>query len=240
MEEQKPKIQKKRKKRRISKRSKLLIILCYELIVGVIMLNIFLNSISLNSSEEIQYADQSGIDDIRYEENTLIVNNVNVTVPPDENVSYNISYSWGKNDKKYPTVPRSITASYKSKNDTELYDITLYKESLTPKEEIPPEKNEANWFGDWRTGRDGNSMRELKDTKNVHGILIDTKENDEDTHIYENIRYYFTVPSDGGIAVYVLEGNLYNRKANEIMQKTMNSAIDSIKVKKKMPEAQEA
>ena len=123
MEEQKPKIQKKRKKRRISKRSKLLIILCYELIVGVIMLNIFLNSISLNSSEEIQYADQSGVDDIRYEENTLIVNNVNVTVPPDENVSYNISYSWGKNDKKYPTVPRSITASYKSKNDTELCDL---------------------------------------------------------------------------------------------------------------------
>ena len=235
----KAKKKKNRKRFKISKRSKLIIVLCYEFVLGMVMLNILFDSVSLNTSEEIQYADQSGVDDIRCEEHTLIVNDVSVAVPPNENVSYNISYSWGEKDKKYPTIPRSITASYKNTKNVELYDISLYKESFTPKEKLKMGENEANWFNSWRTGKDGKSMRELKDTKNVHGFLIDTKDSDDEALVYENITYYFTVPSSDGVAVYVLESNLYNKKAQSQMQKAMNSAMNSIKTKAKENNAED-
>lgn len=233
MEEQEIKKQNKKRKRkriRIKKRNKLIIIICYELVLGMIMINILMHSVSLNSSDEIQYADRGGVDDIRCEESTLIVNDVYVSVPPSENISYNISYSWGKNDKKYPSVPRSITALYKNKEGSDLYDISLYKESFTPNNKIKLGRNHANWFRGWKTGQDANIKREHKDTETVYGFLTDTVSTDEDALVFENTLYYFTVPSDDGVAVYILEANLYNQHSKDDLKKAMSSAISSIKI----------
>ena len=157
----------------LSKKSRIAIFIA-EIILGVILLVFLLQSISLNSSEKINYADSSSTDDISCSDGVLIVNDVSVKVPTDNNVSYNIAYVWGEEDQNYPTIPRSITASYRGDDGTPLYDLTLYKDSFTPKKKIHRGRNAANWFDGWKTGVDGNVRYEKVEDDGISGFLIST------------------------------------------------------------------
>ena len=215
------------------RRKELLLLIVEELIVGVIMIGLLLHSVSLNSQDKINYADADAADEISASDGALIVNDVTVSVPADGNVSYNISYSWSKDDRKYPTIPRSITASYRNDDGKVLYDLSLYKDSFVPAKNRKPGQNAASWFKKWKTGEEGNVKREKLDSGNIPGFLISTTGSEDDTGsaIYESSTYYFAIETDAGIGVYVLEGNLYDNDSREVMQKAMKSAIDSISIK---------
>lgn len=215
------------------RRKDLLFIICIEILLGVIMFIILAHSVSLNATDKINYADDSAGDSISCSDGALIVNDVTVHVPTDGNVQYNISYSWGKDDRKFPTIPRSITASYRDENDAVLYDLSLYKDSFTPARQLKPGQNPATWFNSWKAGEEGNVRREKMDSGSIHGFLISTtgSGDENDSSIYESSTYYFVVRTPAGVTVYVLEGNLYDRGSQEAMQKAMQSAIDSIELK---------
>ena len=214
-------------------RKALLIIIWHEILVGVILFILLIHSVSLNATDKIKYADEASEDQISCSDGALIVNDVTVLVPTDGNVKYNIAYSWGKDDRKYPTIPRSITASYRDDSDNILYDLTLYKDSFTPADKLKPGQNVSTWFRSWITGDDGKVKREQKDVGNIHGFLISTTGSSDEGEgsIYESSTYYFAVHTPDGITVYILEGNLYDRDSQKAMQAAMKSAMESISIK---------
>ena len=204
------------------KRKGLLIIIWHEILVGVILFILLIHSVSLNATDKIKYADEASADQISCSDGALIVNDVTVLVPTDGNVKYNIAYSWGKDDRKYPTDDDNI-----------LYDLTLYKDSFTPADKLKPGQNVSTWFRSWITGDDGKVKREQKDVGNIHGFLISTTGSSDEGEgsIYESSTYYFAVHTPDGITVYILEGNLYDRDSQKAMQAAMKSAMESISIK---------
>lgn len=226
------KTNKKKKKKRVIKGPALRIIVVLELLGLVLLVILASQLISLNSDKDVIYADSQYVDDISYTDGRLTVNNVDVSIPFNEKTTYNISYGWGKNDKKYPTIPQSVTASYDTKKDESKFDICLYRDSLTDTKDIPSGKKTSNWFADWKTIEDESSKQAPKDSGNIKGFMISTTGNSSDSPYYSD-SFYFAVRTDEGISVYVLEGILYDKKYQKEFNKVLESAITSIHIASK-------
>lgn len=226
------------KKRAFPKRSKkttaLMIVLECILFAGLFYL-LTLN-ISVTPEEVVKDNGTGIVDDISCTDGNLIVNGVNVEVPTDKNVAYNVAYSWGEADTDYPTVPHSITATYHGEEDAQLYDISLYRDSFTPTAEIPEGKNAENWFSDWKVVEEGDVIQSTRDTSEVHGFLItanqdhNKNEEDQESPSYPTSTYYFTVQTADGISVYILEGILYDPASDEDFRAVFSKSLESISV----------
>jgi hypothetical protein len=88
---------KKRRKLRLSKGTIFIAVLA-ECMLLIIAIFVFTHSVSLNSDDDVVYSDPNQVDVITCADGTLNVNNVSVSVPP-ENATYNISYTWGRRTK---------------------------------------------------------------------------------------------------------------------------------------------
>ena len=231
-----PKIKLKRKPK--DKRLMVLII-CIEILFIMLLAFMMSRSVSLNSNDSIKFADEEYVDTINCKNGSLIVNNVNVAVPTGKNMKYNISYSWGKNDTEYPSVPHAATVAYCKKDDTILYDISLYRSESYESREIPNGKDEKNWFNDWKVESDGNPTQEKLNTKNFHGFYIHPNTNATDAKKavadYNNYSYYFAVRTDKGILIYVIEGTCLDDQYVSEFSKIMDACIQSACIRKPTP-----
>lgn len=226
---------KKRKKRKVNKKL-IAVLIVIEVLVLIEVIHLLSMNISLNSDDVIQYAGTEYEDTISYDNGKLKVNNVSVKVPHNDSVTYNIAYSWGKEDTDYPTIPHSITAMYKNEDGTPMYDITLYRDDFIPAKEIPKGKDAENWFADWETVDNEDNKQFPLDTEKVHGFMINAIESDgsegpEST--YETSTYYFATQADEGLSVYIIEGILYDKENLEEFQKVMDDSTKSISIPKK-------
>ena len=218
----------------------MVIILLIEALVLVEVFHLLSMSVSLNSDDTIQYAGTDYEDTINYQDGALTVNDVSVSVPHNSSVTYNIAYSWGREDTEYPTVPHSVTAVYKGEDEKPMYDITLYRDSYIPAKEIPKGKDAKNWFSDWETVDNEDIKQQAKDSKDVHGFMIDTLGDGSDqgpASDYETSTYYFATQTKKGLSVYILEGILYDKEHLDEFRKTFDDSINSITIKKQKKQA---
>lgn len=228
----KPK-KKAKKKKYLPKKSSTILVLI-ELALLVVCVSVFLRSVSFNRNDSMVYADPSQADDITCSDGRLHVNEVCADVPTDGNVSYNISYTWGSEDTDYPSVPRSVTASYRNDEENLLYDISLYRDSFTPSSNTGEEKTADNWFDDWEASEDEVSTHQPLDAGNLHGFQIISNEdlkNEDSGSIYASSSFYFAVQEEDGVSVYVLEGILYNPEFLEEYEAALSESIQSITIK---------
>lgn len=225
-----PKIKLKRKPK--DKRLMALII-CIEVLIILLLVFMLSRVVSLNSNDSILFADNEYVDTINCKNGTLIVNNVNVAVPAGKNMKYNISYSWGKNDTEYPSVPHAATVAYCKQDDSILYDISLYRDSFVPDSEIPEGKNASNWFDDWKVSRDASSADGSVTGPFGSSFLISSmgSEDDENPSEYGTSTFYFSVAEDKGVSVYILEGILYNNDARDVFQRQFKRSMSSVQIK---------
>lgn len=226
--------QKKRKKRKVNKKLVVVLILI-EILILIGVFHILSMNISLNSDDAIQYAGTEYVDKISYDDGKLQVNNVTVKVPHNDSVTYNISYSWGKEDTDYPTIPHSITAMYKNEEGAPIYDITLYRDDFVPVKGIPKGKNAENWFADWETVDNEDIRQYPLDSEKLHGFMINAIEEDEaegSESTYETSTYYFAAQNKEGLSIYIIEGILYDKEHLEEFQKVMDDSIKSISIPK--------
>lgn len=225
---------KKRKKLRLSKGTIFIAVLA-ECMLLIIAIFVFTHSVSLNSDDDVVYSDPNQVDVITCADGTLNVNNVSVSVPP-ENATYNISYTWGRKDEDYPTVPHSVTSSYYGKDGNLMYDISLYRESLTKPKDIPEGKDASNWFTDWATDDSETNLHKPMDSGSIHGFLVSSVEDIEEGATgttYGSTSYYFALQDEEGLSIYVLESILYDKASLEAYRKVMDDSIKSIKVSQK-------
>lgn len=222
---------KKEIRKRSSKRN-LVLLLCIELMCFLLLAFVLSRFVSFNTNTSIIFADEEYTDTVNCKNGNLIVNNVTVTVPSRENTRYNISYSWGKNDTDYPSVPHSATAAYCSKDGSFLYDISLYRDSFVPGSEMPSGKNASNWFDDWEI--DGENSEESTITGPFgSSFLISSldKSDDDNSSNYETQTFYFTVPEDDGLSIYILEGILYDHNSQKDYMHDITKSMSSIQIK---------
>jgi hypothetical protein len=225
---------KKRRKLRLSKGTIFIAVLA-ECMLLIIAIFVFTHSVSLNSDDDVVYSDPNQVDVITCADGTLNVNNVSVSVPP-ENATYNISYTWGRKDEDYPTVPHSVTSSYYGKDGNLMYDISLYRESLTKPADIPQGKDASNWFTDWATDDSETNLHKPMDSGSIHGFLVSSVEDIEEGATgttYGSTSYYFALQDEEGLSIYVLESILYDKASLEAYRKVMDDCIKSIKVSQK-------
>ena len=225
---------KKRRKLRLSKGTIFIAVLA-ECMLLIIAIFVFTHSVSLNSDDDVVYSDPNQVDVITCADGTLNVNNVSVSVPP-ENATYNISYTWGRKDEDYPTVPHSVTSSYYGKDGNLMYDISLYRESLTKPADIPEGKDASNWFTDWATDDSETNLHKPMDSGSIHGFLVSSVEDIEEGATgttYGSTSYYFALQDEEGLSIYVLESILYDKASLEAYRKVMDDSIKSIKVSQK-------
>lgn len=225
---------KKRKKFRLSKGTVFIAVLA-ECMLLIIAIFVFTHSVSLNSDDDVVYSDPNQVDVITCADGTLNVNSVSVSVPP-ENATYNISYTWGRKDEDYPTVPHSVTSSYYGKDGNLMYDISLYRESLTKPADIPEGKDASNWFTDWATDDSETNLHKPLDSGSIHGFLVSSVEDIEEGATgttYGSTSYYFALQDEEGLSIYVLESILYDKASLEAYRKVMDDSIKSIKVSQK-------
>ena len=108
-----------------------------------------------------------------------------------------------------------------------LYDIALYKDSFIPKRDIPKGKNYKNWFSDWKTEKSGGVYKFPHKVGDIRGFCISTLDSETAEEDYRTYTYYFTVPGNNGISVYVIEGTCYDpesrAKFKKIIQKSINT-----------------
>lgn len=226
---------KKKRKSRFSKRAIVIMVLVECLVLAGAVFLFTHRDIFSKSKNDVVYSDPDQVDEITCADGTLNVNNVSVSVP-EENATYNISYTWGKKDEDYPTVPHSVTSSYYDKDGKLLYDISLYRDSLTKPSDIPEGKDASNWFSDWSTDDSEANLHTPKDSGKLHGFLVSTIENtgeDSSGVTYGSTTYYFAIQDKEGLSLYVLEGILYDKASLETYRKVMDDCINSIKVSKK-------
>jgi hypothetical protein len=225
---------KKRRKLRLSKGTIFIAVLA-ECMLLIIAIFVFTHSVPLNSDDDVVYSDPNQVDVITCADGTLNVNNVSVSVPP-ENATYNISYTWGRKDEDYPTVPHSVTSSYYGKDGNLMYDISLYRESLTKPADIPEGKDASNWFTDWATDDSETNLHKPMDSGSIHGFLVSSVEDIEEGATgttYGSTSYYFALQDEEGLSIYVLESILYDKASLEAYRKVMDDCIKSIKVSQK-------
>lgn len=111
-----------------------------------------------------------------------------------------------------------------------LYEISLYKDSFTPKEQIPKGKNEKNWFADWTTEKSDNVYKFPHKVGKIRGFCISTLDVKVAAADYRTYTYYFAVPENKGISVYVVEGLCYDHASMEAFNTIIKNAINSIEV----------
>ena len=220
------------------------VILICELFVLLLVVNIISQSVVLNDDDE-QIIGESGVaDEVSCSEGLLAVNKVSVAVPEGENVSYDIAYSWGSEDSDYPSVPHAAIASFAGENGKTAYDISLYRDSYVAKADIPKGKNADNWFDDWEPSESGDadpSGSEDADPANsqkcvtagdINGFLIAaTEQDDSDSFSSEfSVRtFYFAQEQKDGLAVYILEGNLYDPQRLDEFETVFANCMKTIK-----------
>lgn len=218
-------------RKKISKRLFFLILFIAILLVPV-AINQIMMMVTINSNDPIQYTEDKDV--ISCSDGFLHVNNVSVAVPTDGNEKYSISYTWSEEDKDYPSVPHAINAVYKDKAGDDSFSISLYKNETVPKDQIPEGKTAENWFDEWKgTSTKSVTQKALK-SKNVNGFYISpaTSKDGDSSGDYTNYSYYFAVPEDAGISIYVLEGNRLNENSEEVLPGIMDKCIQSITIKK--------
>lgn len=228
------KVRKRIKHKRFMNKRKAALLISLEFFIFAGLFYLLSISVSINPDHNIRSNQPETIDEISYTDGKLLVNDVSAEVPADSNVSYNISYSWGNDDTDYPTIPRSITASYYSDDGTLLYNLTLYRDSLTPSKKIPDGKDVSNWFSDWKTADDDEVIQEVRNTSEVSGFLItagnNKNEEDSESPSYSTSTYYFAVQTADGISVYILEGIFYDSTVFDDFNTIFNNCIESISV----------
>lgn len=211
------------------------IIVLIELVMLVVCIPVFLRSVSLNRNDDMVYTDPAQVDHITCSDGRLFVNDVSADVSTEGNVSYNISYTWGSEDTDFPSVPRAVTASYRSDEDEPLYDISLYRDSFTPNSKIADGKTVDNWFDDWEVTEDDDSTHQPLQEGDLHGFRITSNEDSKKANsgsIYTTSSFYFAVQEEDGVSVYVLEGILYDPGSLEECDKALSGSIRSITIKK--------
>lgn len=226
---------KKAKKKILLPKKTSTVLVLIELAMLVICVSVFLRSVSFNRNDSMVYTDPSLTDDISCSEGKLHVNDVYAEVPTEGNVSYNISYTWGSEDTDYPSVPRSVTASYVNDKGELLYDISLYRDSFTPNSKVEDGKTSDNWFDNWEEVDDEVSTHRPLDAAELHGFQIISNEdlkNEDSGSIYTSSSFYFAVQEEDGISVYILEGILYNSEFLEEYEAALSGSIQSITIKK--------
>lgn len=224
---------------KISKLNKttLFLIVLSEFILVALLLTIVMRSAVLNRNDKIKYADETRRDEISCTDGKLKVNDVTAAVPATDSASYSISYSWSKDDKDYPTIPRAALVSYSDDSDHLLYEISLYRDSFTPKKDIPKGKNASNWFDDWKLSKgDDPSIKQapIKAGK-ISGFLVSTAD-DEKAAAYSVSSYYFVTEDKDGVSVYILEGTLYRDGDKKEFKKVMNDSFSSLQIKQRAAE----
>ena len=200
-----------------------------ELFFALLLVSLLMKSVTINENEEIQYADSSATDKISCADGRLYVNNISASVPKEGNPEYDISYSWAESDTDYPTVPRAAIASYRNKEGDLLYEISLYKDSFTAKEDIPEGKDADNWFDDWKgNGEEGAKITgETVQAGKFKGFLVSPAEGvSSDSKAPYTL--YFAVKDKNGISVYILEGILHNEEAADSFKAAMDSCTKSL------------
>ena len=212
-------------------------VIFFEVVIAVVLLVLLYQNMALNSQENVTYADESFIDDIKFDNGKLSVNNVSVEVPTNNNVTYNISYAWAKDDEEYPSVPHVATASYGKKDGSvAYYDISLYRDSYVEKDDIPEGKTADNWFDDWEVGSGKTSSPRFEDVDKIHGYYVSTIDSKEDSASgdeYRVVSYYVATEAKDGIAVYILEGILYEPELSDDFLKVFDKCMSSMKIDKK-------
>lgn len=211
------------------------IIVLIELVMLVVCIPVFLRSVSLNRNDDMVYTDPAQVDHITCSDGRLFVNDVSADVSTEGNVSYNISYTWGSEDEDFPSVPRAVTASYRSDENEPLYDISLYRDSFTPNSKIADGKTVDNWFDDWEVTEDDDSTHQPLQEGDLHGFRITSNEDSKKANsgsIYTTSSFYFAVQEEDGVSVYVLEGILYDPGSLEECDTALSGSIRSITIKK--------
>ena len=117
------------------------ILLLLEILFLSLVVLVFTRSVSLNKDDRILPADAGTKDTVSCMDGSLTVNNITTKVPSKGNVVYNIAYSWGKNDTDHPSVPHAAVATYSNDSGRSLFELSLYRDSYTPKRKIPKGKN---------------------------------------------------------------------------------------------------
>lgn len=221
------------KKPKLTKGTVFIIVLA-ECMLLIIALVVFSRSVSLNRDDDVAYADPTQVDAISCIDGELNVNNVSVGVPKDNNVSYAISYTWGPEDKDYPSVPHAVTASYFDEDNNPTYDISLYRSDVVTGKKIPKGKDANNWFSDWATDDTPTNLHTPKDAGSLHGFLVSSREEiqkDDSGKTYGSSSYYFALQSPEGVSIYILEGILYDKASVNAFDTVMEDCINAIKIK---------
>ena len=221
----------KRRARSIKFSSRVLVIsVIVELLIAAAAILAITQLVSLNKDDEIIFADSQHQDEISCSNGMLNVNDVSANVPAGNGVSYSISYSWGSEDTEYPSVPHAATASYASEDGTLLYDISLYRDSFTPKAEISEGTDETNWFDDWQEEKTSTTSQRSYKAKNFDGFMITSIDRDSDGRgtAYKTSSFYFAVPSDDGISIYILEGVLYDKGSDDSFKRAMSQGLHTL------------
>ena len=208
------------------------ILLLLEILFLSLVVLVFTRSVSLNKDDRILPADAGTKDTVSCMDGSLTVNNITTKVPSKGNVVYNIAYSWGKNDTDHPSVPHAAVATYSNDSGRSLFELSLYRDSYTPKRKIPKGKNAANWFEGWEQKNGENYKSSALKTGVFSGFLISGIEKGaESSSSYSTSTYYFATETKKGVSVYVLEGVLYDPASSELFQKSFDYARASLSFK---------
>ena len=208
------------------------ILLLLEVLFLAAVVLVFTRSVSLNKDDRIRPADAGTKDTVSCMDGSLTVNNITTKVPSKGNVVYNIAYSWGKNDTDHPSVPHAAVATYSNDSGRSLFELSLYRDSYTPKKKVPNGKNAANWFEGWEQKNDENYKSSALKTGVFSGFLISGVEKGaESSSSYSTSTYYFATETKKGVSVYVLEGVLYDPASSELFRKSFDYARTSLSFK---------
>ena len=182
------------------------------------------------SDDTVQFAQKNAADNVTCADGVLIYNDVRAKVPTDGNLKYNISYTWSEDDTEYPSVPRAALVSYmdKPENGTVQYEISLYRDSFTPKKKIPSGKDQSNWFSGWAEEKNYEVNKFHYKSGDIHGFCISNLHASHVIDDYRTYTYYFAIPESGGISVYVLEGTCYDPEKLEEFHKVIVDSIGTL------------
>ena len=226
-------------KKILSNRKAMIAILICEAFILLLVINLISQSASINKNDEKILEDRGFTDKVQCLDGKLMVNSVSVEVPKGDNVSYDIAYSWGPEDSELPSVPHAAIASVAGENGEVIYDISLYRDSVTAKKDVPKDKTADNWFDDWAASEeeseDPDNIQKIMKAGDINGFMISTTDKSDAESAsseYEVKTYYFAQKRKDGIAVYVLEGILYDPQSLEEFEMAFSGCMESIKLKK--------
>ena len=215
-------------KKILHNRKAMRIILVCEVLILLVAANMISQSVSLNDDDERITVDSSRTSDIKCVDGGLIVNDVKAEVPSGTDVTYNIAYSWGEDDTDYPTVPYAATASFAGEGGGTAYDISLYMDSSYGKADVPKGKTVDNWFDDWNASdsASGSSTQQPATAGNLNGFLISSDSTGDGSTSVRT--FYFAKKFNDGIAVYILEGILYDEGSREAFESVYKECMESL------------